>query len=219
MSEALENLSNRVFFHGTGVREARSILRRGFRVWRRLGPERERVPGDGNLGRGIYVTCDHRVALWFGRALLRVELVRGTRILDASVPPDPKVIRHLAKEFGREILKAPPWKALPRNKRLTLPELVALLRYHYVGTWETGVGPWRWPRKRAGHLDRLDELRRILVRYGFHGFGNPADDNGIVVFAEDRLVARELLAVIPRQGLPDELPLSAIVRRYPPPRA
>ena len=33
----------------------------------------------------------------------------------------------------------------------------------------------------------------MLIRYGFHGYGNPADDNGIVVFAEDRLILKELV--------------------------
>ncbi len=36
----------------------------------------------------------------------------------------------------------------------------------------------------------------MLIRYGFHGYGNPEDDNGIVVFAEDRLVLKELVAEI-----------------------
>ena len=36
-----------------------------------------------------------------------------------------------------------------------------------------------------------------MIRYGFHGYGNPEDDNGIVVFAGDRLKLEEVVAEIP----------------------
>ncbi len=216
-------LPNRGYFHGTDVPAALSILRQGFRVWRPRGPDGERVASDGNLGRGIYITNDHRVALFFGQALLRVEIAPGTRILDASLPPGPKTIRSLVREFGRTILTDSPWKVLPRNKRLTLPELVALLRYHYVGAWEKGDAFGRWPPRREQHFKRLDDLRSVFVRYGLHGFGNPADDNGIVVFAEDRLVPRELVAVAPwtelTQEFRDTITLAELVRRFAPARA
>ena len=41
------------------------------------------------------------------------------------------------------------------------------------------------------------QYRRLLMRYGYHGFGNPADDNGIVVFADDRVTLLEVVGEIP----------------------
>lgn len=183
------------FFHGTRYLDARDILRRGFKVWRRVGGDR--VAGGGNLGRGIYVTRDPRVALWFGEAFLRVETTPGTRTLNAAVPPDPKVLRSLVREFGRAILEDPPRKVVPRNKQLTLGELVTLLRYHYRETWERSDRYFELSPKRRRHFERISDFRSLLVRCGAHGFGNPGDDNGIVVFAEDRLIAKELVAIVP----------------------
>lgn len=41
----------------------------------------------------------------------------------------------------------------------------------------------------------------MLIRYGFHGYGNPENDNGIVIFAGDRLVIKELVCEIPHKYL------------------
>jgi hypothetical protein len=181
----------RVLCHGTTAEAAAAILREGFRVWRReegIG----RIASGGNLGVGIYLTLDPEVARWFGPAVLRVTLSPGTRLLNAARPPDRALLDSLVREFGREILTRPPRKVLPANKKLSRDEVIQLFRHHYVATWERDwgrdrEGVPRWPPRRDRHAAHLDEMRSLLLRHGFHGFGNPADDNGIVVFAEDRL--------------------------------
>jgi hypothetical protein len=123
-------------------------------------------------------------------------------LLLATVAPDAKTIAYLQREFGREILNCAPWKVIPKNKRLTSQELVALFRYHYRHTWKKDYGTdakWgaRWPAERVRHSRLLDNFRSLLVRYGLHGYGHPADDNGVVVFAGDRLVLQEVVGEIP----------------------
>ena len=139
------------------------------------------------------------MAAWFGPALLRITAVPGTRLLNSAIRPDEKTLEYLQREFGREILKKSPWKVLPRNKKLMLPELVCLFRYHYWRTWDKAYskdpyGCSKWPQQRLLHSRLLRDFRSMLVRYGFHGYGNPEDDNGIVVLAEDRLVLKEVVA-------------------------
>lgn len=186
------------YYHGTSPKAARAIARQGFRVWFD-DPEIGRYASGGNLGCGVYLSAEWRVALWFGPTLLRVALRAGTKLLDASIPPDPGALDSVRREFGHEVLTHAPWKALPANKRLALPELIALVRSHYRAAWEnTSTDGPASPRKRR--LVALDELRRyrsMLVRYGFHGYGNPSDDNGIVIFAEDRIASAKPIAAIP----------------------
>lgn len=200
-SEVPGSSDKHVFYHGTSLKAAESIARDGFRVWFQ-DDEIGRYAGGGNLGTGIYITCDWRVALWFGPALLRVTIRPGTRLLNAAVPPDGKIVAYLQREFGREVLKKPPWKVIPGNKKLTLRELIALFRYHYRNTWEKEYGKDRdgfpgWPMRRELHSRMLGGFKSLLIRYGFAGYGNPADDNGIVIFAEDRLILKEVVAEIP----------------------
>ena len=47
------------------------------------------------------------------------------------------------------------------------------------------------------HSRRLDDFRSVLIRYGFDGYGHPEDDNGIVIFAADRLALKEVVAEVP----------------------
>jgi hypothetical protein len=190
-NDTLENFRNHVFYHGTSLEAAESIVRHGFRVWFEED-EIGRVAAGGNLGTGLYITCNWRVALWFGHTLLRVAIRPGTKLLNSVLPPDRKILNYLQREFGREILEKAPWKVLPNNKKLKLPELISLFRYHYWHTWKKDCS--RWPRRRTLHSQLLSDFRKMLIRYGFHGYGNPDDDNGIVVFAEDRLVLQEVVA-------------------------
>ena len=201
------------YYHGTSMAAAERIADTGFRETF-LHPDGERGRGGGNLGHGVYVSASWRMAMWFGTALLRVSLRPGTRILDATVVPDPNVLRYLEREFGRRILRADPRIVIPENKRLTQRELTALFRHHYRRTWETSYPPdpdWggtSWPRKRAKHFELLAPYRSLLVRYGYHGYGNDRDDNGIVVFAGDRVVPEELVTAgpMPRAVSADGLP-------------
>jgi len=200
-SDVLQNLGQHVFYHGTSLEAAEAIAREGFRVWF-IDDEFDYCARGGNLGNGIYITCDWRMALWFGPVLLRVKVQLGTRLLNAALPPDMACIDSLRREFGREILVKSPWKVLPKNKKLKLREVIALLRYHYLHTWEEYYrkdqeSSWNCPKRPDVHGPRLADFRSVLIRYGFDGYGSPADDNGIVVFAADRLALSELIAEVP----------------------
>jgi hypothetical protein len=201
MDEIAQNLTRHVFYHGTHLDTVERIHQEGFRE-RFYDEDGDPSWSGGNLGTGIYITCNWRIALWFGSTLLSVGLQPGTRILDAVVPPDPNILAYLRREFGREIFKKPLLQVIPRNKQLTLPELVNLFRYQYRMTWEkdygrSGTGFSRWPRQRMRHEELLADFRSLLARYGFHGYGNPEDDNGIVIFAGDRVILKELIAEVP----------------------
>ena len=108
-SNALDNLEKHIFFHGTSLEAAKAIAKHGFRVWF-ADDEPGRYPGGGNLGVGAYITCNWRIALWFGPTLLRVAMHPGTRLLNLALPPDGKIIGYLQREFGREILSRSPGK-------------------------------------------------------------------------------------------------------------
>jgi hypothetical protein len=197
--ESVKNLRNHVFYHGTRPENVLPIMQQGFTTWREGGADYESFYVPGAFGTGTYITCNWRTALWFGTALLQVALRPGTRILDVPKLPDPSVIRHLQREFGREILTADPRKMLPHNKQLTLAEVIALFRYHFEERekyWRRYVDD-RPRRKPRGFRVNTSHLRSLLIRYGFHGFGNPDDENGIVIFSPDRVVPKELVVTIP----------------------
>lgn len=189
------NLRSHLFYHGTSRKAAASIVAGGFRVldrsmWRALG-------------QGVYMTANAGTALYFGPVVLQVELRRGARILDASAPWDRRVVAFLQREFGREILAKPPRMVLPANKRLTLGETVALLRYHYgKGHFWNSTDYW----KNMIKTDALfREMRSLLLRHGFHGFGNPDDLNGIVVFAADCIRAVDVVIDLPEAEYDSEV--------------
>ena len=196
-----------VFFHGTSKRNARKILMGGYRDWSwtaetpllkyKAKKGIDRWMHGGSYGRSTYVSCDWRSALHFGPVLFRVELQAGTRILRLDLLPDGKVLDSLKREFGSEILTKPPWKVMPTNKRLTLNEAVQLARHH-VARWEGAS--WTAPRAEQ-HEKLMFDLRSILVRYGIHGWGEPSDLGGIVIFASDRLKVREVVLSLPTEEM------------------
>lgn len=221
-AEVLANLERRVFYHGTSKRAARRILREGLKdySWTEETPLLKskakrgivRYLHGGQYGRGTYITCNWRTALYFGPVLFRVELQPATRILRLDVPPDAKVIDSLKREFGREILTAPPRKVMPNNKRLTLNEAIQLARYHVAKS--EGAGCW-WKSNQNPHRKLMFDLRNMLVRCGIHGWGEPTDLGGIVVFATDRLRVAEVVLCVPTLALADEaLDPSRCYRRY-----
>jgi hypothetical protein len=199
--------TGRFFFHGTSKRNARRILREGFRDWSwtaetpllKYKTKRgiDRWMHGGSYGRGTYVTTNWRSALHFGPVLFRVELQSATRILRFDIPPDGKVLDSLKREFGREILTKSPWKVMPRNKRLSLEEAIQLARHH-VACWESA--PLFAPRADP-HEKLMLDLRNILVRYGIQGWGEPSGLAGIVIFATDRLTVREVVFSLPTEEL------------------
>jgi hypothetical protein len=190
---------SRTYYHATRAGNLRGILEYGFRD-RWLDEDGESGESWGILGYGTYICEDFQVCLDRGNALLRLELQKGTRILDTTGEVEKDKIDSLRREFGKEILEKPPWKVLPGNKKLTKSEVITLARYHYQGIYE--VGPNRnlykpSARKRDFRQYRVyDQCRAMLTRYGYHGWGAPNDDAGVVIFSGDRIKIKELVTVI-----------------------
>jgi len=191
------------YYHGTSPASAKLIWTNGFRVGRFLPPgeDEPRWIGYGNIGYGTYVSADWRVALWYGRVLVRSSMRRGTRILEMPSQPDAKILSYLKREFGKDILKTVHLsQVLPRNKRLTLEEHIAVLGYHYreVGRyfWSEGrtLGETKHRRKRL-NIRAMHRLGAELRRFGMHGYGEPEGFNGIVMFEPSRLVVDRLIRV------------------------
>ena len=209
-AEIQANLDHRIFYHGTSKRAARKILAHGLRdySWTAETPRLKykakqginRWMHGGHYGRGTYITCNWRTALYFGPVLFRVEQQPATRIVHLDVPPDPKVLDTLKREFGHEILKTTPRKVIPANKRLTLEQTIQLARHHCALYQSTGWGSMKSERHERLMLD----LRNILVRYGIHGWGEPTDLGGIVIFATDRLKVSEIKLSLPTRKLHEE---------------
>jgi len=202
-----ESTAGKAFFHGTSKRNARKILKGGFCDWswtaetplkkHKAARGIARWMHGGSYGRGTYISCNWRTALYFGPVLFRVELQPATRILRLDVPTDGKVLDTLKREFGREILTKSPRKVIPVNKRLTLNEAIQLARHHVAARESV---PLFSPREDM-HEKLMLDLRNILVRYGIQGWGEPSDLGGIVIFATDRLKVSEVVLSIPTEEL------------------
>ena len=195
MKQPKRIFSGKKFYHGTSDRAARRIARVGFQVGD-VDVYADGDPilvGDGYFGVGTYVTTEWRTALFFGNVILRVDLKPGTKILDAEVSSDSSVLDHLKREFGKDILGTGSLHlVLPQNKRLTMPEAIALLRYHYARTkewvwWAPGGRSKKTQRRDQKHAEAMHRLGRYLMRFGFSGFGDPEGEHGIVIFRPDRL--------------------------------
>ncbi len=210
------------FFHGTSRRAARKILEEGFRDWSWTAKDPKlshllkqgitRWIHTGQYGRGTYITKNWRTGLFFGPVLFRVELQPGTRILRMDVPPKQKVLASLCREFGHGILNQSPWRVLPRNKHLTLREAIELARYHEA---RKGGVPWR-RNNGCRHEDLMFDMRKILVRHGIQGWGEPTDIGGIVIFASDRLRVSEVVLSLPTANVLWEFNNTAHVQqKYP----
>ena len=52
--------------------------------------------------------------------------------------------------------------------------------------------------KRMRHVESMRSCVRMLQQRGFHGFGHPSDDNGILLFQPERIVVEGVIAEIPR---------------------
>lgn len=201
--EIQTNLKDARFYHGCKNQEdLGSISTQGFRG--EFFDEEGRWQRDGNLGKGVYLSCDWRTALWFGSILLEATLTKGTKILDASPHADPRVLASLKREFGQELLTTGDiHKILPKNKQLKLSELVELTRHFYHRVWDRDwklEKSWSFSPRDAQARRALDYSVSLLKRYGFHGYGHPQDDNGIVIFAPDRIkLVRVVRALDPLQ--------------------
>jgi hypothetical protein len=189
-AEVATNLKESRFFHGCkNEQDLSDISSRGFRS--DFTDEEGRWIRDGNLGKGLYLTCDWRTAVWFGPVLLEATLIQGTRLLDVSLPADENVLDSLKREFGKELLVSGDIrKTLPRNKQLKLNELIELTRYFYHRVWSQDWSlekSWKFSPHQKRDFRALEHAVSYLKRYKFDGYGHPQDDNGIVIFAADRI--------------------------------
>lgn len=199
-AEVALHLKQHTFFHGSeSAEDMAKIFRGGFT--REFTDSDGRWFRDGNLGIGIYLSCDWRTAVWFGNVVAQCTLERGTRVLDTSAPPDRAVLRYLRREFGTELLdSAKPFQALPHNKRLTLEEFTAIFRHHYHQTWSKVAQDeraYRWSERRVRHSKAVQQCARMLGRYKLHGYGHPADDNGMVIIQPERIKPERVIAEVP----------------------
>jgi len=173
------SLTGRTFFLGTPAASAICISQEGFRIL----DEDVRSWGVGYLGNGIYVTRNLKEALYFAAVqspdhdyVLKVEFTRGTRIARLEDASDPGLLDSLRREFGKEILSSEFAKAVPHNKHLKPRELFALMGYFAES-----------PRL----FDQAQRnIRRWLRRLSYHGYGNPFNDLGTVLFDPSRLELR-----------------------------
>ena len=184
------------FYHATDPDKVESIVSNGFQLPFVYDDHDGRIPLEGCLGQGVYVTRNWQTALWFGRALLRVQLVRGTRILDVGGLPHMKVIDSLKREFGKDVLSPHMTlhKVIPKKKKLTLNELVALTKYHFYRTWGESFWQTLGKSKRA-HGASLQQCWSMLRRYKYDGFGHSTSDIGIMLLAREKVAFTELVAV------------------------
>jgi hypothetical protein len=179
------------FYHATYPSNIESIYSKGFRLPFVYDDDGSRLKVEGCVGHGIYISRSWKTALWFNRALLRVQLRDGASILDVSDTPNMKVIDSLRREFGKELLsdKATFHKSIPSNKYLKCSELIELTKYHYHRTWGQGE------RKRL-HGKSLIQCWSMLRRYKYDGFGHSTSDIGIMVMSPDKIIIKELVAVV-----------------------
>jgi len=184
------------YYHGTAPQNVEHIISEGFRLPFCDDGEGLALKVETLLGHGVYISRSWRTALWFNRALLRVQLAPNTRVLDVSALSDMKIIDRLKREFGRKLLqdKAIFHQIIPRNKHLTCHETIELTKYHYHRTWG------RQNRKRFHHQS-LNQCWRLLKQYKYDGFGHSTSDLGIIVLSPNKIVMRELIAVVRKRPL------------------
>ena len=194
----------KTYYHGTRPGRAGRIRAGGFKIGKvdLFGDGDPVCIGDGNIGFGTYLTTEWRVALWFGRAILKVHLTRGTRILRMERPPDKKVLTYLRREFGKGLFETTKIQSvIPHNKKLSLSEYIALLSYHYERTrkyfWNFRSLESKRSTRKWKHVAAMHGLGSGLQRFGIHGFGEERTANGIVVFQPSRVVVDDLVVVVP----------------------
>jgi len=165
------------YYHGTDPRFLYRIMTEGFR----LGIEYR----CGNVsGYGLYVsTRPESAAHWAGQAYsipgrpqyaVVCKIDPSTRILWRESDWDQKVIQSLERKFGKAVTDNYDfWKAIPKNKRLTGKELVALVSYRFI------KDSIRWGRKREKYDDKkyrhLSRLSKIIRGYGYDALGDRSD--------------------------------------------
>ena len=177
------------YFHGTEPANLPRILAEGFQIQYDTLDHGQRKRRQGTFGYGTYVTNDWKVALevYQCRALLRVEIAEHARLLDLSPAANPKTIRSLEREFGKQLLKqnCKLHKTLPANKQLTCAELIELTRHHYH-------------MARCAASVSLNQCLKMLRLYKFDGVGEADSMNGLVLFSPQHVRVVELITILPK---------------------
>jgi len=73
------------------------------------------------------------------------------------------------------------------------------MKNHYFKTWEAKPCIDKWPADRIKHSKAIHKFAAQLNRYGYHGYGNPDDDNGVLVFDPSRIKVLKVLLDIPSE--------------------
>ena len=200
------------YFHGTDAMSAHAILQNGFTS------NPEQIKHGSARGKGVYVAHNFTNAAIWGHVILETTLVQGTRILWVDGKYDPKTIKSLSKEFGREILEVGTdiLKAMPSNKRLQGDELFHLCNYVY-----SVCNSKQKTKSRYDYKERwinMQPLNRLIRRYKFDGVGE--DDKGVwdgdevLVFNPASVVATGRIFVVDKKMDPFDLPKKIEVDRY-----
>jgi hypothetical protein len=191
-SSEINPVNEKVYYHGTDDRLAYAIMTQGFKI----GELRH----GSMLGRGLYIAQQlDSVVFWSHDITITCRLQKGTRILWLHEGYDRKLIRHLEKEFGRELLELGPdfQKAIPSNKKLTKSELIALCNYVFETRrekrWRTVWKPDKGKRaKYWGAWSRLSLLHDQVRRHQFDGLGDRTyqewDSDQLLIFNPSRVV-------------------------------
>ena len=122
---------DKIYYHGTETRSAYAIMTGGFK----LGE----ISKGRRLGRGLYISTRVESAVFWSHFItIKCKMQPGTRILWIKEGYDPKIVRQLRREFGKEILELGPHftQAIPHNKQLTKSELIALCNYFFETRYE-----------------------------------------------------------------------------------
>ena len=177
---------DKIYYHGTETRNAYTIMTQGFK----LGE----ISHGRMLGRGLYIAQrPESTTFWSHFITIKCKMQPGTRILWIQERYDPKIIRQLRREFGKEILELGPHfaQAIPHNKQLTKNELIALCNYIFEfgrkKRWQYGYFSPKGKRSRYGsawlELSRLHEHARL---HGYDGLGDRSfqewDSDEILLF-------------------------------------
>jgi hypothetical protein len=158
---------DKIYYHGTETRNAYAIMTQGFK----LGE----ISKGRRLGRGLYIsTRPESAVFWSHFITIKCKMKRGIRILWIKEGYDPKIIRQLRREFGKEILELGPHfaQAIPHNKQLTKSELISLCNYFFEKRYKDR---WRYrflyPKgKRSRYWDTWEQLSPLHEQARLHDY-------------------------------------------------
>ena len=186
MKPVSNKLGENEYYHGTWGICSLQIMYEGYRFkqeWSGWGKS-------GAFKAALYLTKSLGTAASFGTYIWKCEIKDGVRLLRLNDQYDPKVIRYLKREFGKELLDGDISKSIPKNKHLTNKELIHLLNYRRskgggcTGQWtEKTIRRWyAW----------VDSIRKQVLIHGYDGVGDNLTVDGLAIFNPSLVIMREL---------------------------